>query len=227
MQILDDIPFSVVTEDVLKHLRLDAGDEDIVSVVDKVVKSTRQVARPRAVYKVSYVNDKREDSVAIDGRVFRSRVLRVNLDNVARVFPYVATCGRELDEVELPSDDFLAPYYIDTIKQMALGAATSYLGNYLQKQYALGQMSGMNPGSLQDWPITQQAPLFELFGDVKDLIGVELTDSFVMVPTKSLAGIYFPTEVNFQSCQLCPRGRCEGRRAPYNPKLAEEYGIKE
>jgi len=81
----------------------------------------------------------------------------------------------------------------------------------------------MNPGSLESWPITQQKELFSLFGNVEELIGVKLTDSCVMFPLKSVSGIYFPTEINFESCQLCPREKCIGRRTPYDPELAKKY----
>ena len=53
-------------------------------------------------------------------------------------------------------------------------------------------------------------------------IGVRLTDSFVMLPMKSVSGVYFPTEHTFASCQLCPRDDCPGRSAPYDPKLWKE-----
>ena len=78
---------------------------------------------------------------------------------------------------------------------------------------------------MDDWPITQQKELFSLFGDVEELIGVTLTESCLMVPLKSSSGIYFPTEVTFETCQLCPREVCESRRAPYDRALAREYGI--
>jgi hypothetical protein len=84
----------------------------------------------------------------------------------------------------------------------------------------------MSPGSLADWPITQQEELFSIFGNVEDLIGVKLTESFLMVPLKSVSGIYFPTEIEFVSCQLCPREVCSGRRAPYDPDLAKKYREK-
>ena len=72
----------------------------------------------------------------------------------------------------------------------------------------------MNPGPLKDWPLGEQRQLFFLFGDVKQAIGVELTESFLMYPVKSVSGIIFPTEVNYENCQLCPRENCPGRRAP-------------
>jgi len=58
---------------------------------------------------------------------------------------------------------------------------------------------------------------------VKDLIGVELTDSFLMIPNESVSGIYFPAEVRFETCQLCPREICPGRRAPYDKNLLQAY----
>jgi len=82
----------------------------------------------------------------------------------------------------------------------------------------------MSPGSLADWPITQQTQLFTLLGDVEGAIGVQLTDSFLMVPMKSVSGMHFPTEISFHSCSLCPRKECPGRSAPYDEHLwAEKY----
>ena len=74
----------------------------------------------------------------------------------------------------------------------------------------------MNPGSLPDWPITEQAKLFSLLGDVKALIGVTLTESMLMLPTKSVSGVYFETERNFENCELCARENCPGRRKPFD-----------
>ena len=54
-----------------------------------------------------------------------------------------------------------------------------------------------------------------------------LTDTFLMVPIKSVSGIFFPTEVSFESCQLCPRENCIGRRAPYDPALVKKYRPEE
>ena len=85
----------------------------------------------------------------------------------------------------------------------------------------------MSPGSLADWPIEEQRPLFNILGDVDAAIGVKLSESLLMIPNKSLSGMYFPTEVRFFNCQLCPREQCPGRKAKYSEKMAKEYGILE
>lgn len=226
MELLDDIPVSLELEVVLKGLHLRKVSKYVEGTVQELIEIVRPIAKPKAIYEVSYIDNKNEDSLYIGGVKFTSHVLRVNLDKVERAFPYVATCGKELDEIAIPSDDFMKCYYLDAIKEVVLGSARSYLRNYLTRNYALGQISHMSPGSLADWPITQQEELFSIFGNVEDLIGVKLTESFLMVPLKSVSGIYFPTQIEFVSCQLCAREVCSGRRAPYDPDLAKKYREK-
>lgn len=84
----------------------------------------------------------------------------------------------------------------------------------------------MNPGSLEDWPISEQKVLFILFKDCGKVIGVELTESFLMVPVKSVSEICFPTETSFESCQLCPRKNCLSRRVAYNSGLTRNKYTK-
>ena len=220
MEILAEIPFDLDESAVLAHLRVAPESADAAQVRG-LMGRVLAVARPKAAYRVCYVGERGADTVEIEGITFTSRVLRVNLDEVHRVFAYVATCGRELEEIEL-GDDPLREYWLAEMKVMALRAASAHLKEHLDTTYRPGEMSAMAPGSLQDWPITQQAQLFALIGDVEKAIGVRLTDSFLMVPVKSLSGLHFPTEVTFRSCQLCPRPDCPGRSAPYDPHLWEE-----
>ena len=222
MSVIDHIPVNLSVEQVLKRLHLDkdgkhAGD------VQGLIEMVQPLIHPRAVYDVCYIDRKDKDSVEFGGAKFTSRVLRVNLDKAERVFPYIATCGTEVESIDIPADDLMRKFVLDNIKQIALGAAVRYLREHIDRKYRPGQMSAMNPGSLEDWPISEQKQLFSIFGDVESLIGVRLSDTFLMLPVKSVSGIYFPTEVRFESCQLCPRERCPGRRAPYDEKLKEKY----
>jgi len=160
-----------------------------------------------------------------EGRArFVSKVLRANLGEVERVFPYVATCGRELDDIPVARGDIFAQFCRDTIKEMALHAAMSHLVSHLKEAYVLETLASMNPGSgdVNIWPIVQQRELFAFFGDVPESIGVVLTESCLMVPNKSVSGLFYPSEDGFQSCQLCHREGCPNRRAPFDPHLWEE-----
>jgi hypothetical protein len=179
------------------------------------------VARPRAMYKVGYIESKGDNWVVIDGVRFTSRVLRVNLDQAHRVFAYLATCGGELQDWAHSLDDPLEQYWANAIQEMALRAATQALSVHIVQHYQPGRISAMAPGSLGEWPLPQQRPLFALLGSDTEVVGVRLLDSLLMTPTKSVSGIRFPTEERFESCQLCPRPECPGRRARYDETLYE------
>jgi hypothetical protein len=223
MKVLRNIPVSLGLRELLRRLHIREENKYVEKIARELLKVVHPIARPKAVYEVSYVDNKNQDSLDIGGIRFTSRVLRVNLDKIQRVFPYVVTCGTELDKIAVPSRDFMKSYCLDVIKEIVLRSAISYLKNYLTRTYALGHLSRMNPGSLASWPITQQKELFSIFDNVEDLIGVKLTESCLMIPVKSVSGIFFPSEVKFESCQLCPREVCSGRRAPYDPALAQKY----
>lgn len=222
-EVLDNIPFKLDPDQIAKSLRLRKANSQVEEIAKDLVRTATPLARPKAVYKISYVDKKNGDSLEIDGVKFTSRVLRINLDKLNRVFPYVATCGRDLDTIEIPAGDLMRSFILETIKISVLSAAVRYLSDYVKKKYALEEIARMNPGSLEDWPINQQTPLFSLFGDVEKLIGVRLTASNLMQPLKSASGIYFATEVTFENCQLCPRERCPGRRMPYDRELVKKY----
>jgi len=223
MEVLDTIPVNLDFKEVMNRLR---NRSDLEPIVQELLDAVRPIARPKAVYNICYVDDRGSDSVTIDGVRFSSPVLRGVLAEERRLFPFVATCGTEVDQLTVPADDLVRAYCLDIIKRMLVASARAYLENYLVETYALGKVSKVAPGELLDWPLPQQKELFSLIGDVENLIGVKLTESFLMVPTKSVSGMFFSTEVKFEACQLCKMPKCEGRRAPYSPAMVAEYRAK-
>ncbi len=219
--VLEDIRFQPDLEGLKKKLRVRDGD-GWAGRFESLVREAAAIARPRALYGVAYIDSKSEGSVVVDGIQFDSRVLRVNLEEAHRVFPFLATCGTELHEWAAAEEDILQRYYADEIAEAALRQSLGVLREHLKERYRLGRTSTMSPGSLPDWPIQAQRPLFALFGDGADHLGVRLTDSLLMVPSKSVSGIRFPTEQTFASCQLCPREGCPSRQAAYDPALYEK-----
>jgi len=200
----------------LTHIDLSAPS---VRAGAELLETALPVARPKAMYKVCYIDERSEGGVELEGIRFTSEVLSENLKEVERVFPYIVTCGVELDTITISRDDILAGYMLDGLKEMALRQAIHHLRSHLAEIYGLDpeRMSTMNPGSgnRDVWPIGQQRQLFQLLGDVESSVGVRLTDSFLMTPNKTVSGILFPTDVPFISCQLCTRSNCPRRRAEY------------
>ncbi len=223
-KLLDRITFKPDVSALLAALHVEAGSDDAAHV-ERLVAEATGIARPKALYGEATVDERGEDWVVIDGVKFSSRVLKVNLDGVHRVFPFVATCGMELEKWSRGIGDILVRYWADGIMLAALRQASAALEAAVDGEYHPGKMARMNPGSLADWPIKEQRPLFTLLREPERTAGVTLTESFLMVPAKSISGIIFPTEVTYENCQLCPRAVCSGRRAPYDEGLyMRKYG---
>ena len=225
MEILKDIPFEYSLRELLKTLHLEAESEDARDF-EKLLSSAVKVAAPKVIYDILYVKAREEDSVDFGKAVFTSSVLSKNLEKVERVFPYIITCGAELGQVKVPVGDFLQEFWLDAIKEAALFSARKYFKDFISRRFGIKKSSNMSPGSgaADIWPIEQQKELFSVFGDVEKLIGVRLTESCLMLPNKTVSGLLYPTEVDFATCRLCPRDVCKNRTAPYDEKLAKEYG---
>ncbi|MBE0478821.1 hypothetical protein IBX65_06875 [Candidatus Aerophobetes bacterium] len=226
IEVLSEIPVNLNLEKVLKRLKVsDRQQKEQIGSIKKLVQLAGNLIAAKAAYKVSYVEDKKDARVSIEEVEFESKVLRKNLEKIGKVFPYIITIGKDLENRATSANDLLEQFYLEEIADLALEHTLKKLQTYLQQKYRPGRLSRMSPGSLKDWPITEQRKLFSLFGDTQKIVGVSLTDSYLMIPRKSISGILFPTEINFYSCKLCPRERCERRKAPYDPKLKESYNL--
>jgi hypothetical protein len=220
MEALTQIAPALDTATLLERLHVASESED-AAVFAALVHRAREVARPKALYAEAFVEGRRDDTIRIADVTFTSRMLRRKLETVERVFPYVATCGHEMDGVALPAGDVLVQYWWDAIKAELLTAARAHLLAHLTERYRLGQTARMSPGSgdVDVWPIEQQRLLFALLEGVTPFIGVILTESCLMIPNKTVSGLIFPTEEVFQTCQVCHRDPCPNRRAPFDAAL--------
>lgn len=221
LMVLDKIPFAVDLPALAKGLRI-KSDSSLFDELAVLAEEAEKIAQPKAVFHLADVEAKDDEDININGTWFTSRVLSINLEGVYRVFPFVTTCGLELDEWSKSKTDVLTQFWTESIKGMALGTAYLALDQAIKENYSTGNLSAMTPGSLPDWPITEQRALFGMIGDTAAKIGVTLKDSLLLVPIHSGSGIMFPSEVNFQSCQLCFRGKCPGRRSPFDKALYKE-----
>jgi hypothetical protein len=217
-----DIPYTLNTNQLFDNLRIRPGT-DRAQEFETLVSEVQERGKPKALYKVSFIDEKGEDTITLDGITFTSPALRKNLDPIERVFPYIATCGTEIDDIKIEQGNFRKKLWIDFLKATLLQISIQYLGEQLDKRYRVSRLSAMNPGSgdASVWPIEQQRELFSILGDVEKHIGVRLTESLVIVPAMSVSGILFPTETDFQSCQLCHRENCRFRRADFDRELWE------
>lgn len=220
--IVDDFDFELDAEKISKKLRIDRGGDTLLHRFKGIVNDLNALSRPKGMYRPVDVDVVGEDQVMIDNTLLKSRVLAVQLQGVHRVFPFAATCGREAADRAAQTDNVLERFWLETLLDEILLIAVTRTGEHLAAQFGQGKTAVMTPGSIDDWPLEEQKPLFSILGDVEGEIGVRLRDSFMMDPRQSISGIVFPSELDFQTCMLCDRKKCPKRRAAYDPDLFDK-----
>ncbi len=216
MTVIEDIPVSLDAELLIDRYRV-RPEMDHARFAELVAK-VEDIARPKAVYEVAFIEEKGDDWVVAGDVRLTSRVLRKNLEEAERVFPYVATCGTEVDALKAPDGDIREKAWLYILRGEILQLAVARVPEHISHHYQVSTLSSMNPGSgdAAVWPLEEQKQLFALLGGAGKQIGVRLTESCLLIPEMSVSGVYFPTEKSFEGCQVCHRERCPGRRAPFS-----------
>lgn len=218
MDVLDSIPFDLDPEQMIIDLSL-ANRKRHIREFMKMVDEARLLARPKALYLEQEPVITAGQTIRIADETFKSRVLRVNLEQSDKVFPALATSGKELEAWRASKTSILHQFWAKSITDSALDIAVTALKKRIRNKHKIKILSIMTPGSLMDWPLSQQEPLFRLFGDSARQIGVMLNESFLMLPESTLSCLAFKSETRFYTCQLCPNNECRRRRAGYDETL--------
>ncbi len=220
--ILKDFSFEITFDEILEKLHL-PSDSEYVGELKFVYDQAVRVANPKVLYSRLPVSDVTLNSVCVGNTTFTSSTLANRLKKHKNVFAYIATCGAELDSVIEKGNNVLQDYALDVIKEHILFDCKRQFDEYLIKKYKIKGIAGMSPGSgtQQLWAIEELKPLFAQIGDVEVKIGVILTDSCLMLPNKTIAGIIFDSDKPFISCVFCPRKTCAKRQAEFSGNFAD------
>lgn len=194
------------------------ANEEMAEELTEMVRQAQSLAEPVVLFGVCPVSQDADGYMCINGLRIDSELVREKLQGKSRCFPYIITCGEQLETWSLQyKDDFLAAFWAEEIKKLYLNRIVSEFFTYLKAYYhTSGHLTSLNPGSLEQWPLKGQEELFAVLGGaafVKEQTGVSCTDSFLMLPIKSLSGIAFESEVFYENCQHCPLTACPNRRA--------------
>ena len=214
----------------IHHIRIEREDIDFTSslrmknkeYVDRaedLISKALMILQPKAYYRRVEVGKINKDGIEVEGITLNSRILSSNTENNQEIFPYVATCGREIEDWQKPFTDPLDVYYINKIQEMACVRAVDKTFSLIQESYGLHDPSNVNPGSLDDWSIEEQKKLFQLMENPQKELGMELTENCLMIPIKSLSGILFQGKEKHINCEMCKREDCPNRRIDFRAPL--------
>lgn len=218
--IFDSIPFSpdIAVLDADPMFGGDTDDPAVTALWDAAVRA----ARPKAVVRCVEVLHEGDRVTAIGGQPADSVVLDNSFGGLHRAFAYLATCGTELAEMD-PGGSIDGKDVLHTLRMQALRTALAYASAQIREYYRIPKLAAVNPGSLPEWPLSEQKKLFAMLDGAREVTGVTLGASLFMSPVESSSGLWFETERDYQNCMVCTRLDCIGRRAPYDETLAKRY----
>lgn len=176
----------------------------------KMVEAARENCFPAGGALVCAIEPGGGEDMLIGGTVFNSALLREKLSGLGRVFPYIATEGPKMAAW---GEKFQGPL-VHALRQMAVKSCERELEKRLCEKFGIPMLSAMNPGSLKEWPISEQGRLLGLLCPLPELVGASLLPSGIMRPDYTVSGIFFQTDKKYYNCQLCPRENCPNRKAP-------------
>ncbi|MEE0775608.1 MAG: MarR family transcriptional regulator [Bacillota bacterium] len=216
---IEDCQFSFSAADVLGRIGM-PRDHEFGTKIQELMEKAEPIAKPKAFFMEVQIESRTDNSITLGGQTFYSKALVKNFAKVDTVYPFLCTCGKELADYAKTLDDMMEQYAFDAImefyrKQITIDL-TEALANHLPEG---GQTSAVNPGSLIDWPVSEQKKLFAVFGENAEKTGVTLTESCLMFPVKTVSGIRYATDKVFHNCQLCQRKNCPNREAPFSKEL--------
>jgi hypothetical protein len=211
-----ELAYDIDAAALLRSIKMRAVEADLTAVAAELIEMVKPVARPKAVFIPMKVKALTSTSFKLGEAVFHSRVLGKVFEEDAVVLPYIITTGKELDALNCSQNDMLAKFRLDAAKSAVLFAAGRAFENELKDRYPEQRFTHINPGEIDDWPLTEQKILFALFKDAAAKIGVQLTEGCMIKPVKSRSGIYFANDDGFETCRLCTQYRCTGRRAAFD-----------
>ena len=212
---------NIEPKEVLRYLGYGNNEADyaVTSAIEKCITEIQ----PKLFCKACY--DRFDVLINADGSLNMgfidsdSKNLSKNLRDCEKIILFTATIGIETDRI---IGKYSAVSPLNAVVAQATGTAAieawcdvlcrhfeemeADAGNYLRPRFSPGY---------GDFPLTVQKRIFEVL-DCSRKIGVTLTDSLLMMPSKSVSAIIGISKNNLNctvhGCEMCNKTECEYRR---------------
>lgn len=180
-----------------------------------------QLMVPHLHYETKRIESINREVINLGGsEALRGQNLSKAMKDCEKIICFVATIGSGIEKeiVRLMGQNRLSDAYIlDSLGSVAVEDMVEKFHQWMMTKYeseGKGVTYRFSPGYC-DWPITEQKVLFKLFDSTAT--GVELLDSCLMMPRKSVSGVFgVYSDIGtkpFNPCLECPKKICEARRA--------------
>ena len=182
-----------------------------------MIEESLQLVEPKAVFSYFEVEEVEGEHVILEnGEVLTGTILADMLECGQKTAPYVITIGARLETrvSQLTKSNVVQAFLLDRIGSIALRMAKRKVELLVAKELG-DKISDFSPGEGTGilFGIKQQTVLFRMLQPKKN-IGVSLTSGYLMIPQKSVSGLFAPTDQEYVACSYCPK-ECEDRKSTF------------
>ena len=215
MKVFDHIPVKL---DVVEFMKTQGIRKIAEQEVSSLMEKSSQLVEPKAVYTFLKTLNVDNPKVHLEGGyVLDSLILSDTLREGQTIAPYVITIGPGVEKLasEQAKNSILKSWILEKIGDYALSKAREYAKSEIEKQME-SKVSSFGPGTGTGklFDIRQQEVLFKIL-EPQNKIGVTLTPSYLMIPRKSVSGVFASTNTEYVACQYCPK-KCESRKKSFS-----------
>jgi len=189
--------------------------EDIQIIIDDLIRELSLDCTPRCGYtlKKGRILDKEHIEVG-DVILNPGKIITYAMREADYYAFFTVTVGEVFDRLIVrlkKEDDMVKVFVADALGSVLADATVSWLMNRLSEEAASQNMlisNNYSPGYC-DWLLIEQKKLFSLFPE--GITGINLTDSCLMLPVKSISGIVAVGEhvkKRAYGCDICKMTNC-------------------
>ena len=197
-----------------------AVDDKTLQEIQDSFRELERLADKKSIYRIFELSLKDENELKIGNVEIYSRNLRTNLKDCKQVVLFVATLGTEVDRL------IRKMQVVDMAKAVVMQACAAtlleeYSDELQQKIAERMQEQGkyirprFSPG-YGDFSIQHQKAVLAML-EASKRIGVTMTDSYMLTPTKSVTAVIgigdAEMNCNLNSCEECDKTDCTYRRS--------------
>lgn len=196
-----------------------AADEKTLALIKEGFAQLERIVSPKSVWRIFDMEQTEDGRIIIGNMEIKSNSLGRNMKGCVKAVLFGATLGAGTDRLIARASlsdmaqavvlqscaAVLLEEYCDE-RQLAIGAEMEKEGLYLRPRFSPGY---------GDFDIAHQAALMRML-DCAKTIGLTMTDSFMMTPTKSVTALIGASPVKERcpvaGCEACEKTDCEYRR---------------
>ncbi|MEE0944473.1 MAG: vitamin B12 dependent-methionine synthase activation domain-containing protein [Clostridia bacterium] len=202
-------------KEVLRYMGSGNSDvkDEILSAVTAVCDMLQNTVSPRYVYRIFPIIVS-EDTVRVADTLFISRRLASHLKDCNKAAILAATLGTQADTIIRRS---MVSGTVNSSAAQAAGTAmieqvADIATEAIEKESGLKAIPRFSPG-YADWELSAQRDMLSLC-DAQKRIGITLTESLMMIPTKSVTAIIGLNNTGCtakKDCSQCDKKDCDYR----------------